>query len=61
MVEDELVHVGYAEERDDLFLLALPATKASAKEVAQIVRDTVRILRYCNISAAADRLDGLRL
>ena len=54
VVEDELVHVGYAEERDDLFLLALPATKASAKEVAQIVRDTVRILRYCNISAAAD-------
>ena len=54
MVEDELVHVGYAEERDDLFLLALPATKASAKEVAQIVRDTVRILRYCNISAAGD-------
>jgi hypothetical protein len=45
LVEDQLVHVGYAEERDDLFVMALPAHKASAKEVSQIVRDTVRVLR----------------
>ena len=46
LVEDELVHVGYAEEREDLFILALPASKASAKEVAQIVRDTVRKIPF---------------
>jgi hypothetical protein len=28
LVEDQLVHVGYAEERDDLFVMALPAHKA---------------------------------
>jgi protein inturned len=44
-VEDQLIHVGYAEERDDLFIMALPALKASAKEVSQLVRDTVRVLR----------------
>jgi len=45
LVEDQLVHVGYAEEREDLFILALPATKCSAKEVSQVLRDTVRVLR----------------
>ena len=45
LVEDQLIHVGYAEERDDLFVMALPALKASAKEVSQLVRDTVRVLR----------------
>jgi len=45
MVEDQLVHVGYAEEREDLFIMALPATKCSAKEVSQAVRDVVRVLR----------------
>ena len=45
VVDEELVHVGYAEEREDLLVLALPASKASAKEVAQVVRDTVRVLR----------------
>ena len=29
------MHVGYAEEREDLFIMALPATKCSAKEVSQ--------------------------
>ena len=42
VVEGELVHICYAEEREDLFILALPATKASANEVAQITRDVVR-------------------
>ena len=32
-LQDQLVHVGYAEEREDLFIMALPATKCSAKEV----------------------------
>ena len=45
LIEDELVHVGYAEEREDLFIIGLPASKASAKEVSQVVRDTVRVLR----------------
>jgi len=45
VVEGDLVHVCYAEEREDLFILALPATKASANEVAQITRDVVRLLR----------------
>ena len=45
LIEDQLVHVGYAGEREDLFILALPATKSSAKEVSQVVRDTVRVLR----------------
>ena len=27
LVEDQLVHAGYAEEREDLFILALPAIK----------------------------------
>lgn len=45
LVEEELVHVGYAEEREDLFIMALPASKCSAKEVSQIVRDIVRVLR----------------
>ena len=45
MVEDQLVHVGYAEEREDLFIMAMPATKCSAKEVSQAVRDVVRVLR----------------
>ena len=45
IVDDQLVHVGYAEEREDLFIIALPATKCSAKEVSQAVRDVVRVLR----------------
>lgn len=33
----QLVHVAYAEERgEDVLLLALPAAKASAKEVCQV-------------------------
>ena len=32
VIDDELVHVGYAEEREDLFLLALPATKGHTCE-----------------------------
>ena len=38
LVEEDLVHVGYAEEREDLFIMALPSTKCSSKEVSQIVR-----------------------
>ena len=34
----QLVHVAYAEEREDVFLLALPASKCSAKEVCQVRR-----------------------
>ena len=45
IIEDQLVHVGYAEEREDLFIMALPARKCSAKEVSQVVRDVVRVLR----------------
>ena len=45
LVDEELVHVGYAEEREDLFIIGLPASKCSAKEVSQVVRDTVRVLR----------------
>ena len=54
IVEEQLVHVGYAEEREDLFILALPATKCSAKEVSQVVRDVVRVLRlqYKTLSRA---------
>jgi len=32
LVEDQLVHVGYAEERDDLFVMALPAHKAGLEK-----------------------------
>ena len=51
-MNNELIHVGYAEEREDLFLLALPATKASAEEVSQVVRDTVRVLRLSHRTLA---------
>ena len=27
ILEDQLVHVGYAEEREDLFIMGLPASK----------------------------------
>jgi hypothetical protein len=32
LVDDQLVHVGYAEERDDLFVMALPAHKAGLEK-----------------------------
>ena len=46
LVEGQLVHVGMVEEKEDLFVMALPDIKRSSKEVAQIVRDTVRVLRF---------------
>ena len=33
IIEDHLVHVGYAEEREDLFIMALPARKVSSQSV----------------------------
>lgn len=42
---DHLVHVAYAEEREDLLVLALPASKCLAKDASQLLRDTVRVLR----------------
>ena len=29
IIDEQLVHVGYAEEREDLFIMALPASKVS--------------------------------
>ncbi|TRY75063.1 hypothetical protein TCAL_00628 [Tigriopus californicus] len=45
VLNDHLVHIGFAEEREDTLLLAFPATKCSSKIVCQIVRDVVRLLR----------------
>ena len=44
-VDGSLVHVGVAEEREDVLLMALPASKCPAKHVSQLVRDIVRLLR----------------
>ena len=42
----QLVHVGYAEEREDLFIMALPATKVSCQ--AFVLTTYVTTLVYLN-------------
>ena len=44
-VDDELVHVGFAQEGEDHFLIALSDVKCNASEVETLTRDVSRVLR----------------
>jgi hypothetical protein len=54
IIDHELVHVGYAEEGEDVLLVALPDGKCNAGDVGHIVCDMARVLRlqYGSLAAA---------
>lgn len=54
LVDSTLVHIGVASEREDTLIVIVPHAKASAKEVANFVRNLVRLIkvRYKNLSTA---------
>ena len=53
-VDGEVVHVGYADEGEDVLLVALPDIKCNADDVRQITRNAARVLRlkYGSLAAA---------
>ena len=54
-VDGEVVHVGYADEGEDVLLLALPDVKCNADDVRRVTRDAARVLRlkYGSLAAAS--------